>query len=109
MQQEASRGSKRKKPEQQRTSGSWAFAIPMHRARARVARMVLEGLDMQQPTRTTTLTKAVACVAVGAVVVSGNAGAAAAAVAAVAAFRIDETSLGQNAWRGADWPRESRS
>ncbi|KAE8958530.1 hypothetical protein PR001_g31023 [Phytophthora rubi] len=35
--------------------------------------------------------------------------AAAAAVAAVAAFRIDETSLGQNVWRGADWPRESRS
>ncbi|KAE8962272.1 hypothetical protein PR003_g29672 [Phytophthora rubi] len=49
---------------------------------------------MQQPTRTTTLTKAVACVAVGAVVVSGNAGAAAANVAVVAAFRIDETSLG---------------
>ncbi|KAE8972020.1 hypothetical protein PF011_g25808 [Phytophthora fragariae] len=49
---------------------------------------------MQQPTRTTTLTKAVACVAVGAVVVSGNAGAAAADVAAVTAFRLDETSLG---------------
>ncbi|KAE8952734.1 hypothetical protein PF007_g31349 [Phytophthora fragariae] len=59
---------------------------------------------MQQPTRTTTHTKAVACVAVGAVVVSGNAGAAAAAdVAAVAAFWIDETSLGAGiecvAWR----------
>ncbi|KAE8958509.1 hypothetical protein PF005_g31438 [Phytophthora fragariae] len=64
--------------------------------------MMLEGVDMQQPTRTTTLTKAVACVAVGAVVVSGNAGAAA-DVAAVAAFWIDETSLGAGtecvAWR----------
>ncbi|KAE9168432.1 hypothetical protein PF005_g28380 [Phytophthora fragariae] len=56
--------------------------------------MMLEGVDMQQPTRTTTITKAVACVVVGAVVVSGNAGAAAADVAAVAAFWIDETSLG---------------
>ncbi|KAE8908660.1 hypothetical protein PF005_g20368 [Phytophthora fragariae] len=46
------------------------------------------------PTHTTTITRTVACIAVGVVLVSGNAGAAAADLVAVATFRIDETSLG---------------